>query len=180
MQSLELALKSLIAQDKFRVDILSCVSELDLPQCYVAAGFIRNLVWDYLHKNPFPTPLNDIDVVYFDPNEKDSKANLIYQARLTTKLPNLNWQVKNQASMHINNGDQPYLSTLDAMAHWPEKETAVAAKLISDKIEVVSAFGLESLFALKVTPNPKRSRDLFEQRVKSKAWLKAWPLLTLN
>ncbi len=43
---------TLIKQDPLRMQVLDCVaqySQLDLPQCYVAAGFVRNLVWDHLH-----------------------------------------------------------------------------------------------------------------------------------
>ncbi|HCG9646579.1 TPA: nucleotidyltransferase family protein, partial [Vibrio parahaemolyticus] len=39
----------LIKQDPLRVEALKVVSQLALPQCYIAAGFVRNLVWDSLH-----------------------------------------------------------------------------------------------------------------------------------
>ncbi len=39
----------LVKQDPIRIEALNCVSELGLPQCYIAAGFVRNLVWDSLH-----------------------------------------------------------------------------------------------------------------------------------
>ena len=35
---------TLIKQDPLRMQILDCVAQLGLPQCYVAAGFVRNLV----------------------------------------------------------------------------------------------------------------------------------------
>ena len=41
----------LIKQDQLRIDALNCIDHLHLPNCYLAAGFIRNLVWDSLHKN---------------------------------------------------------------------------------------------------------------------------------
>lgn len=57
----------LIKQDPLRTEALYYVSLLGLPQCYIAAGFVRNLVWDALHDFKSPSPLNDIDVIYFDP-----------------------------------------------------------------------------------------------------------------
>ncbi|CAH7108283.1 hypothetical protein VCHA54P496_10681 [Vibrio chagasii] len=65
-QALTHQIAALIEQDPLRTKILECVAQLDLPQCYVAAGFVRNLVWDHLHGFDNPTPLNDIDVIYFD------------------------------------------------------------------------------------------------------------------
>ncbi|MEZ8018934.1 nucleotidyltransferase family protein [Vibrio splendidus] len=171
----------LIKQDPLRMQVLDCVSQLGLPQCYIAAGFVRNLVWDYLHGYVSPTPLNDIDVIYFDPNDTSYESALRYEVQLQEWLPELNWQVRNQASMHTRNGDKPYQSTLGAMSYWPEKETAIAVKQNpTGEIECISAFGLESLFDLKITPNPNRSKDVFDQRVQSKKWLTHWPKLTIG
>lgn len=50
-----------VLQDQMRVRALDAANQLKLPQCYIAAGFVRNLVWDHLHQKSCPTPLNDID-----------------------------------------------------------------------------------------------------------------------
>ncbi|MDA0384421.1 nucleotidyltransferase family protein [Vibrio owensii] len=171
-------LVQLLLADPERMKAMECARSLALPDCYIAAGFVRNLVWDHLHHKPQPTPLNDLDIVYFDPNELDDKAALIYEAQLTAMMPEFNWQVRNQANMHLRNGDKPYQSTLDAMSYWPEKETAVAARLNEKKqIECISAFGFESLFEGQITYNPKRTLTLFQSRVESKNWLITWPQL---
>ena len=171
-------LVQLLLADHERMKAMECARSLALPDCYIAAGFVRNLVWDHLHHKPQPTPLNDLDIVYFDPNEIDDKAALIYEAQLTAMMPEFNWQVRNQANMHLRNGDKPYQSTLDAMSYWPEKETAVAARLNEkNQIECISAFGFESLFEGQITYNPKRTLALFQSRVESKNWLITWPQL---
>ncbi|PIB10692.1 nucleotidyltransferase family protein [Vibrio rotiferianus] len=171
-------LVQLLAKDPIRVQALQCVCSLDLPDCYIAAGFVRNLVWDHLHQKQNSTQLNDLDVVYFAPNEFDDQANLEYETQLNALMPELNWQVRNQANMHLRNGDEPYQSTLDAMSYWPEKETAVAARLNEkNQIECISAFGFESLFESQITYNPKRTLTLFQSRVESKNWLNTWPQL---
>ena len=172
---------TLIKQDPLRMQVLDCVAQLDLPQCYVAAGFVRNLVWDHLHDFDSPTPLNDIDVIYFDTIDTSYESDLRYEAQLKQRSPELNWQVRNQANMHTRNGDEPYQGSLDAMSYWPEKETAVAVKQsLNGDIECISSFGLESLFDLQITPNPKRNRDIFDQRVQSKNWLTQWSKLTIS
>ena len=170
----------LIKQDELRLRALDCVRQLNLPQGYIAAGFLRNMVWDHLHQNP-PTPLNDVDVIYFDNNETDSKTYKRYESELSQLMPELNWQVRNQAKMHKRNADNAYLDIIDAMSYWPEKETAIAIKKKDDdRFECVSAFGLDSLFQLQITYNPKRSIDTFNNRIKSKQWLHHWPNLKIS
>jgi hypothetical protein len=66
----------LIEQDNVRIKALKSVASLSLPQCYIAAGFIRNLVWDSLHGKQAPTPLNDVDVIYYDASESNENVYL--------------------------------------------------------------------------------------------------------
>ncbi|MET2845887.1 nucleotidyltransferase family protein [Vibrio owensii] len=173
-------LVNLLLADPERMRVMKCVRSLALPDCYIAAGFVRNLVWDHLHHKPQPSSLNDLDIVYFDPNETDDKAAFIYEDQLAAMMPEFNWQVRNQANMHLRNGDIPYQSTLDAMSYWPEKETAVAARLNEkNQIECISAFGFESLFSGYLTWNPERPLVLFRQRLTQKNWLTIWPNLKL-
>lgn len=169
-------LVNLLKKDQVRLDALHYVYQLNLPDCYVAAGFVRNLVWDSLHGLDIFTPLNDVDVIYFEPSELNASVYLEYETRLKTVMPSLNWQVRNQANMHRRNGDRRYKSSLDAMSYWPEKETAVGIRQIgNDSYECIAAFGFESLFSNCITHNPKRSKEVFETRVYGKNWLKRWP-----
>ena len=76
------ALSKIIHRDPFRMDCLRALSALNLPQGYLGAGFVRNAIWDDLHNKARPTPLNDIDVVYFSdeitvPQSKVSVENTI-------------------------------------------------------------------------------------------------------
>lgn len=170
----------LIEKDQVRITALDCVNSLRLPQCYIAAGFVRNLVWDSLHNKQIPTALNDVDVIYYDANESNENAYLKYESQLSSLMPDLNWQVRNQAKMHLRNGDDPYLNLIDAMSYWPEKETAVAIrKLDNHDYECVSAFGFDTLFDLKVSHNPRRTKAVFEDRLTSKQWLDRWPKLII-
>lgn len=171
----------LLKKDTVRLQALISVQSLHLPDCYVAAGFIRNMIWDFLHGYRFSTPLNDVDVIYFDNKESSNNVHEHYEQQLSEMMPDLNWQVRNQAKMHVRNGDLPYKSSLDAMGYWVEKETSVAARILDGRqVECISAFGFESLFQLKLTYNPKRDRVTFEQRISSKDWLIQWPKLTVH
>ena len=150
----------LLQKDSARMNVLSIVQSLNLPDCYVAAGFLRNLVWDSLHQSE--TELNDVDVVFFDKSDLDNLTSKKLTEQLNKACPRIRWELKNQAFMHLRNGDAQYTSTLDAMRYWPEKETAIGAALNADgSISIVSAFGLESLFNGKVSYNNKRSKETF-------------------
>ena len=172
---------------------LRAASVLALPQWSLAAGFVRNLAWDRLHGTDI-TPFTDIDLIYFDPSDLSRETERHFEAELRVLAPEYPWSVKNQARMHLKNGDKPYSSMLDAMGYWPEKETAIAVSLSPDgaamgdnslisegeTIVFSSAFGLESLFQLQLTHNPKRPLTLFNHRVRTKGWLDTYPRLQIS
>lgn len=168
-------LASLIENDDMRMAALEVVSQLDLEDCYIAAGFLRNLYWDFLHNKD--TPLNDIDVIFFDVSDNDQTKEKAAETTLISQCPQYNWQVRNQAFMHLKNGDKPYKNSCHAMSYWPEKETAIAARLLNQHIEIISPFELTSLYGGFITHNPKRDRAIFLNRIQSKGWQLQWPKL---
>ena len=60
---------ALIGEDLWMMGVLRAVRQLQLPDGWVGAGFVRRKVWDTLHGFKEPTLLNDIDVLFFDPND---------------------------------------------------------------------------------------------------------------
>lgn len=171
-----------LGEDSVRYRSLAVLAELGLPGAWLAAGFVRNLVWDRLHGYVEATPLADLDVIYFDPADCRPERDRDLERLLTERAPGWPWSVKNQARMHRRNDDPPYRDSLNAMALWPEVETALAARLTpADDIEVVSPFAQPGLFALHLTPNPQRPRpEAFHQRLTSKGWLERWPRLQVQ
>ncbi|WP_070885364.1 nucleotidyltransferase family protein [Pseudomonas argentinensis] len=176
-------IQALMSADARRWEILQHVRDLRLPDCWVAAGFIRCAVWDHLHGHaPSPLP-TDIDVIWFDPDNPLPERDFELEARLLNADNTLNWSVKNQARMHLRNGDRPYESATGAMAYWPDTATAVAVRLsASGEVEVAAPFGLDDLFDLVVRPAGRfrdEKRQLFLKRLYSKQWLTKWPGLTV-
>lgn len=167
--------------DERRMACLRAVASLNLPDWCIAAGFVRNLVWDRLHGYEDASPLNDVDVLYFDPRDQSEERDRAFEVRLST-LQDMPWSVKNQARMHVRNRDEAYRDTMDAMSYWPEVETAVGARLDGEgRLELVAPFGLASLMAGTVTMNPRRPKpEAFRERVEAKRWLQRWPKLHLG
>lgn len=177
----EALIKQWIMSDPDRMEALTIAAAQKLPGWCLAAGFVRNLVWDKLHGFAASTPLNDIDLIYFDADDVSDFRDREIQQRLMG-VSTFPWSVKNQARMHERNRDCPYTSTEDAMSFWVEVETAVGAALDdSGEVIIVAPFGVEPLFGYTITLNPKRpKRADFESRIYNKRWLQTWPKLVVN
>ncbi|MFA6429691.1 MAG: nucleotidyltransferase family protein [Patescibacteria group bacterium] len=175
-------IESLITDDHWMMTILRHVESLSLPDWYIGAGFVRNKIWDALHGYASRTPLNDIDVVYFDPINISEAHDHHLERQLLTLDPTLPWSVKNQARMHSRNGDAPYTDTVDAFSHWPETATCIGVRLINGHVEVKAPLGIEDLLALRVRPNPHflHKIDVYTKRVQSKNWTILWPKLAID
>lgn len=172
----------ILSLDTGRCEVLRSVEDLHLPECWVGAGFVRNAIWDHLHGYTLGTPLNDIDVAYFDPLAKPSQDKLA-EARLNTLgITSARFSVKNQAHMSERNHHLPYRSTLDAISRWTEGCTCVAARFADSQLEVFAAFGWGDLFDLIVRPNGDSVEDQARAlaRVSAKGWLQTWPKLCLG
>jgi hypothetical protein len=161
---------------------LKRIKTLNLSDCYVAAGYVRNYIWDTLHGYSTRTPLNDIDVIYYNREEIDEEIEKEYEWILERETGSSKWSVKNQARMHISNGDQPYKSIEDAISHWPETVTAVGIRLEDDNsLSIISPYGLEDLFEYRVRKSPLFKDDsYYMSRVTKKNWKKLWPRLEIN
>ncbi|RON17393.1 nucleotidyltransferase family protein [Pseudomonas frederiksbergensis] len=174
-------IQTIISEDPARWRLLQLVHSLGLPDCWVGAGFVRNAVWDYLHGR-YPSPISsDVDVIWFDPCHCTPSDDRALEAALRDLDPTVLWSVKNQARMHVQNGDKPYISTTDAMRYWPETATAIAVRLREgNTCEVSAPLGLDDLFNLIIRPTwrfTEEKKAMYQERLQSKGWTTAWPLL---
>ena len=162
--------------------LLLHVESLGLPDCWIGAGFIRNTVWDVLHEREIDVSrLNDVDVIFFDASDTRRERESDLEDRLREAAPGTIWSVKNQARMHRRNGDAPYRDTFEAVAHWAETATAIAARSLRGTIEVMAPHGVKDLLNLIVRPAPAFERKIavYRERVMSKHWSARWPKLTM-
>jgi len=163
--------------------VLAMVRSLGLPDCWVGAGFIRNAVWDHLHGRPPSRHFGEVDVIWFSAERTAQAEDAGLEAALRASDSSIVWSVKNQARMHRRNGDAPYGSAVEAMRAWPETATAVAARYTEDgACEIAAPFGLEDLFNLVLRSTPRfahAKHQIYLDRVRSKGWLTAWPLLRM-
>jgi len=170
-----------VRADSWRMSALRQARALALRDWWLAAGFVRNLVWDRLHGYTPPTPLNDIDLIYFDSSHVDARIDREHERclRRTSGLP---WSVKNQARMHHRHGHTAYTSIKEALSAWVECETAVGITLgDDDRLHLIAPFGIASLLAGRVTHNPQHGDPgIFRDRVVAKGWQCRWPRLEIQ
>ncbi len=183
MRSVDM-IQKVLETDHIRRKALELVAALDLPDCWIAAGFVRDAVWDHLHGHPISEPQGDVDVVWFCEDTENAEFDRQIEHRLLAKMPDLQWSVKNQARMHGRNADRPYQSVADAMKYWPETATAIAARIdCTGSIEVNAPLGLEDLITFQLRPGP-RFRDeklpIFFERVSAKNWIGRYPKLEMS
>lgn len=175
-------LRTIILQEPLRRHALELVESLALPDCWIGAGFVRDTIWDHLHGRSIAMPRGDVDIAWFDRARNVSTHDRAIEKMLQARAPTIAWSVKNQARMHLRNGDAPYDSVGDAMRFWPETATAVAVRLSGNDLEINAPLGLDDLFQLRLRRTPwfaSVKRGIFEQRVADKGWLSRYPLVRI-
>lgn len=176
-------LEAILRRAPLRMQVLAIVRTLALPDWAIGAGFIRAAVWDELSGFTAASAVDDIDVLHFDPANRDSAQDEVIERRLRDIEPDLPWSVRNQARMHVRNGDAPYGSTADALRFWLETPTCVAVRLdADDRLEIIAPYGLEDLFSMTIRPTPRgRARKAaYMARIAEKKWHERWPNVTVE
>lgn len=166
-----------IQSDSWMMQLLRAVEQLALPDWWIGAGFVRNKVWDVLFDKQERTPLDDVDVVFFDLQNQTEDREKLLEKELAAKMPNIKWSVTNQARMASVNGDAPYHSSKEALAAWPETATAVGVHLKNGELELLAPHGIDDLVGgiVRATPIFHNKKDLFAARQAKKNWRSKWP-----
>ena len=167
----------IILSDEWMMAILKKHTELNLPDSWIGAGFVRNKVWDLLHHYKERTPLNDIDIIYFD--KSDNVNSKEQENKFGAYFPELKFSFKNQAIMHKKHGHACYQNSEDSISHWVETATAVAIRWNGKELEYLAPYGLKDLFSLALNPTDLSKTEVSKQRVEEKRWLELWPRLIL-
>ena len=176
---------ALLKQSSYHLKALKAVAKLVVPNMWIAAGFVRNYVWDALYNDGKMTRLNDLDVIYFDKSDISQATEKKYEFLLQSSHLEYPWSVKNQARMHEKNGDEPYTDIDDALSRWCETVTPIGARLNDkDEIEILAPLGIDDLINGKchATPHAKAKPskiDDYKKRMDDKKWWLVWDGVTV-
>jgi len=179
-------LTELLLGEPWLARALSAVAASGLPDAWIGAGAVRDVVWGQLHGEFSPDSVRDVDVAYFDAAdlsaERDVKA-----GETLARLADMPWEATNQAAVHTwyhhHFGGVPvekFTCVHDAIATWPETATCVGVRHGPVVVEICAPHGLADLLGgvwrvnpVRVTPAISQAR-LARQRVRAR-----WPGVTV-
>ena len=134
--------------------LLLHVESLGLPDCWIGAGFIRNTsLGRAARARDRCVPSQRRGCAFLRSERYPTGARKPLNTASRNRFQAATWSVKNQARMHLRNGDAPYRDTFDAVAHWAETATAIAARSLRGKIEVMAPHGIRG------SAEPDRATD---------------------
>jgi uncharacterized protein len=177
------ALERLVRGEPWLLGVLAAARACGAPDCWVGGGVPRDLVWDQLHGGFDPARVKDVDAAFYDPSDLTPEADQAVEATLRRLAPQVPWDAKNQASVHLwyqqrfGHAVEPLRSAPDGVATWPETATAVAVRLDdNDQLQITAACGLEDLLQGVCRRNPRRvSVEWYRHRVLAKQVATRWP-----
>jgi uncharacterized protein len=146
-------LRELLLASGWLTNLLEIVAALDLPDCWIGAGAVRDLVWDTRFGTGFdPANIADVDVVWFDPTDLSAEREDDVERHLREREAALDWDAKNQARVHLwyparfGGPTRPLTSATDGVATWPETATAIAVRLRADgALDIAAPLALDDL-----------------------------------
>jgi uncharacterized protein len=179
-------LTGLLLGDHWFARALSAVAASGLPDAWIGAGAVRDVVWGQLFGEFSPDSVRDVDVAYFDPADLSAERDLKAQKTLAM-IADLPWEATNQAAVHTwyhhyfgGSPVESFSCVHDAIATWPETATCVGVRNGPDAVEICAPHGLADLLGgvwrvnpVRVTPEISRAR-LARQRVQTR-----WPGVTI-
>ena len=145
------------------LDVLEGVRDSGLPDAWVGAGVLRDLVWDGDHGGFDPGSVKDVDVPFFDPSDLRRERDAAAETALFELAAGVPWEAKNQAAVHLwypRRFGVPYAPagcTEDAVGRWPETATSVAVQLTpGDSLRICAPCGLADLLDGVWRRNPRQ------------------------
>src|SRR5215469_5879969 len=127
-------LTGLLLREPWFARALGAVAESGLPDAWIGAGAVRDVVWGQLYGEFSPDQVRDVDVAYFDPADLSAERDLKAKEMLAV-LADMPWEATNQAAVHTwyhhHFGGHPvesFSSVHDAIATWPETATCVGVR----------------------------------------------------
>ncbi|MBX5105548.1 nucleotidyltransferase family protein [Rhizobium lentis] len=185
-KSQEMELQAIISKSPLLQTVLDRWDQIVLPDARLVAGAIAQTVWNHALGFAHDHGINDIDIVYFDGNDRSESAEADHAARIRDLFSDLPvWiDVKNQARVHIWYEDKfgysikPYTSTDEAITTFPTTATAVGIRPLDNRLALCAPYGLADLLAPVVRVNKKQvTREIYEKKIAR--WRQLWPDLEI-
>lgn len=176
----------MLQRNDWLMTALAAVARCRLPEAWVGAGVLRDVVWGARYGRFEPAGVKDIDVAFFDPAELGKERDRSAQEALCA-LADLPWEATNQAAVHTwyheyfgGSPVAPFGSVHDAVATWPETATCVAVRIRAGGIEVCAPHGVADLLGGVWRVNPVRvTQEISLARLARQRVHARWPGVTV-
>lgn len=175
----------LVKSDRWMMEVLAVAEDLNLPDWWIGAGFLRNKIWDAIEGND-GVERTDIDLVYFDPTDLTPESENKYDRMLAAVFPEGKWETCNQARMHTYHNDEPYSSSAESIGRWVETATCIAVRKRGSELNFLWCHGIDDVLNMVARPiahdkvKEPHLLKTFRQRVAIKQWQARWPHLVIK
>ena len=169
------------------MEILDYISELKLPNFYIAAGPIFQTIWNYCDNKPLNSGIKDIDIIYYDSNDLTRESEKTLQDKITDHFKYLNYEfdVNNEARIYLwlkeneNKNIDQYKNSEDAIDKWIATVHAIGITKENNEIKIYAPYGLSDIFSKTIRPikHKNNSKELYNKKVES--WLKRFDNLNI-
>lgn len=162
------------------------LAELELPDCYLAAGSLCQTVWNHVSGFPPDHGITDYDVLYCDLDDLSWEGEDRIIRRCVSDFADLgvDVQVRNQARVHLWYPEkfglprQPLRSTREGIDNFLHCCSALGLRKTPGGYDVYAPFGFNDVFGMVVRPNylfnlPGRYKE------KADRWRETWPGVTV-
>ena len=181
-------LEGIVRASPSLMSVLETTRDLALPDWLIFSGAIYQRVLNHLTGRDPDYGIKDYDLGYHDPADTSYEAEDVVIRRVAAAFePPLRElvEVRNQARVHLwfeGKFGEPYApltSTAEALGRFTTVAFAVGVRLEADgRLTIAAPFGLEDLFALRLTPNPTRQTSGFARTAASAT--ARWPELHVS
>ncbi|MEM7651736.1 MAG: nucleotidyltransferase family protein [Pseudomonadota bacterium] len=156
------------------------------------SGCLTQTAWNAMSGRPLTHGIDDIDLIYFDPDTSWSAENQVIQSVEASlgcagaPLDQIPLQIRNQARVPLWYEQKfgfcfpPVREAQHSVLRYPSRSTALAVTLThTGSLALYAPFGVRDALTLRVRPNPRLPlRQMYEQKVTR--WRLLWPELRVE
>lgn len=168
---------SILSKNSDLMSILDYISDLGLPNFYIAAGSVFQTIWNYYDGVSLTNGIKDIDIIYYDSNNLSKECENKLEDKIVSHFSNFDYEfdVHNEARMHLwkkkneNKDIDQYVNSEDAIYKWIATVHAVGITKVNGVIKVYAPYGLSDIFSRTIRPikHKYNSKELYDKKVHS-------------
>ena len=170
---------SILKKNKELMTMLDYVEKLNLPNFYIAAGFIYQTIWNYYDNKDLNYGIKDIDIIYYDKDDLSVEKDLAYYQEIKKYVDekgiDYEIDVSNEARMHLwkkeneNKHIDQYKNSEDAIDQWIATVQSIGITKENGEIKIYAPYGLGDIFSKTIRPikHKGNSKELYNRKVTS-------------